>query len=236
MANSLLIQHVAPLHTADEMRAMSDLAHSIVGALLALAAAAALAQAVRRPWRGAALLFWPGLIGAAGLFLLVYLLFPHHGSDHALEQWRWVFTDGQQRQHVVLGSLALAAGAAEIWSTRRAAAALKLVWPGVAALAGLAFLAVHPQHGASSSVHEALLVHRLIGGLLVATGAFRCGEIAFGARWLGPLWPLTLLGAALLLLTYREPPGAFTGAATNTSCNQPLPSSGRVRSMRVKAI
>lgn len=196
---------------------MSDLGHAVVGVLLLVAALSPFVQTFGRRSRGAVRLVWPSLVGLSGLFLLLYLLFPHHGAGHASAQWRWVLTDTQQRQHVAFGLLALLGAIAELgFLLRGNSRRLQLVWPAGLLLAAVIFLSAHPQHGTPGSVRDALVAHQLIGGLLLATGIFRGSELVAGAAWLGRVWPLTLLGAAILLVGYREPVDAY--GPTPTDC------------------
>jgi hypothetical protein len=204
---------VPPFHTADEMRNISDLAHRVEGAVLGLAAVVALAQATGRYTTRRARLAWPALILAAGVFLLAYLLLPHHGPGLARAQWAFVFGDPQQRQHLALALLVTLGGAAElVHRTGRVRGPVwALAWPTAAALVGVTF-AVHTQHGTGEAVDRAVLIHRVLGALLIATGALKAAEVRWAARvrWLAFPWTLTLLAGAALLALYREPEGAYT--------------------------
>lgn len=204
---------VAPLHTPNEMRSISDLAHSIEGAILGLAALVALVQATGQRGSGGARLIWPGLILTAGIALLGYLLLPHHGLDRARAQWTFIFRDPQQRQHLVLAFLATVGGATELlYRMGRLRGVIWLfVWPAAVAVVGLMF-AAHTQHGTEEAVARAVLIHRLLGILLIATGVFKAAETLWvaRARWLAFPWTITLLAAAALLVLYREPEGAYS--------------------------
>src|SRR2546427_10286977 len=96
---------VSPLHTPEEMRQISNLAHAMEGIVLGVAAITVIVQALG--WlSGQRLRFlWPGLVVAAGAGLLGYLLIPHHGLAKAGLQYRFVFGDPQQRQHLVIACL-----------------------------------------------------------------------------------------------------------------------------------
>ena len=73
------------------MREISNLAHQIQGTVLGIAGLLALAAAAHRVPTGRARLAWPALVLAAGILLLGYLLVPHHGLGHAMEQWAFIF-------------------------------------------------------------------------------------------------------------------------------------------------
>lgn len=73
-----------------EMRRISDLAHRTEGIILCLAALITVIQSFGVMNRVAATLAWPGLIAFAGAALMIYMVAPHHGMDHAREQSnRW---------------------------------------------------------------------------------------------------------------------------------------------------
>jgi hypothetical protein len=203
---------VPPWHTPDEMQQLSNLAHWIEGAVLGAAALIALAQAAGRLTGHRARYLWPGVVLGAGIFLLAYLLLPHHGAARARAQWAFVLGDPQQRQHVVLAALATLGGAAELAyrAGRLPAWGWQLVWPLAAAVIGGMF-ALHTQHGMDEAVARAVLMHRILGSLLIATGALRIAELFWVRRasWLAFGWGATLLAAAVLLALYREPEGAY---------------------------
>jgi hypothetical protein len=175
------MQHgVAPLHTADEMRELSNMAHLFEGLILGIAALVALHAATLR-WRGddssrsrAAKLLWPSLITAAGLFLLGYLVIPHHGLENARVQYTFILEDPQQRRHVWLALLAVFGGGAELIGTVSPTAPRMLahVWPVTVAVAGISFLA-HTQHGSDPAVERAMMIHRYIGIAFLLTALLR---------------------------------------------------------------
>lgn len=201
-----------PFHTADEMRGLSNLAHVIEGVVLAIAALIALAEAAGRLRGERGRIAWPTIMLFAGVFLLGYLLIPHHGLANARAQWAFIFGVPQQRQHVVLAALVVIGGGAELLSRRGRlrGRAWSLIWPVTAATAGILFVA-HSQHGTSEAIARAVMLHRWIGTLLIASGVLRATEV-LGARrtpWVKYAWPLALLASAVLLAIYREPRGAY---------------------------
>ena len=211
---------ITPLHSPDEMRQISNLAHVIEGVVLALVAVTALAEATGRLGRGRYL--WPILVVVAGAGLLLYLVIPHHGLHRATLQWSFVFGDAQQRQHGVISALILIAGVVEILgrADRLRGTAWTLAWPAALAIVGVMFL-VHQQHGTSEAIARATLVHRYLGTSLVLAGVL-AGTHALRARRSGALgvaWPLALLVAAVLLIIYREPEGAYHGSMSNTDAS-----------------
>ena len=209
---AVTLVQLAPLHTAEEMRGFSNLAHVIEGLVLAAAALLALAEASGRLRGERGRIAWPAVMLFAGVFLLAYLLIPYHGLSNARTQWAFIFGAPQQRQHVILAALVVIGGAAELLSRRGRlrARTWRLVWPMTAVTAGILFVA-HPQHGTSEAIARAVTLHRWIGALLIVTGVVRALEVLAATRawWVKYTWPLTLLAAAVLLGLYREPPGAY---------------------------
>ena len=203
---------IAPLHTAEEMQSFSNLAHIVEAAILAAVAIAAFLESSGYFQHGWRRYLWPSLIALSGVFLILYMLIPYHGLEQAPAQWAFIFGDPQQRQHLVVGFVALAAGLAEVRSqnVRFLTAATALVFPVAMMGVGLMF-ALHEQHGTDDAVLQAQLVHRYLGVLLIATGVLRAAEVSQPRkrRWLGYSWSVTLLAAAILLGVYREPKGAY---------------------------
>ena len=203
------MQNANPFHTPEEMRAISNLAHVIEGAVLGAAACLALLHGsglFRRDWIRYA---WPTLVVVAGVFLMGYLLIPHHGLDTATTQWRYIFADAQQRQHVMISLLILLGGLSELIAVRGTRGlAWRLGWPVTLAAVGM-LLVLHPQHGTSAAMVRATMQHRLIGTALLAAGALAAVSALRPSRVLGALSPLALVAAAIMLVAYREPVGAF---------------------------
>lgn len=183
-------------HSSEERRRLSDLGHVVEGVLLAAVAILAfLGGAGIAAWGSAV---WPMLILVAGLLLLLFIYLPHPPSD-----WPLIWRDAQQRQHTLMAAAITAAGAAELllWG---------YAWPAALLLIGVMFL-VHEQHGTSAAAAKAVRLHRVLGATIIIAGLLRAAEIVSGAGILAVLWPLALLAAAVQLLLYREPPGAYEG-------------------------
>lgn len=204
-----------PFHTAEEMRAISDLVHRVEGAIVAVTALLVLAEATGRV-RNRNL--WPATVCVAGVFLLAALLAPHHGLAHARTQWSFVFGDPQQRQHLAIAALVTAGGLAELLHRggRLKGRGWALVWPAAVVCVGVAFL-LHTQHGTGEAVARAVLVHRLLAGVFVATGVLRAAAVLRRKRAgaLRYLWGVSLMIAAGILFLYREPSGAYHARGTD---------------------
>jgi hypothetical protein len=204
-----------PLHTPEEMRQISNLAHLVEGLILGIAALIVLLQARGIFAHGRRRYAWPALVALAGAFLLAYLVVPYHGLARARAQWTSVFGTAQQRQHLIMSLLVLLGGGAELLALSREVRwpTWRFVWPSALVAIGVIFLA-HSQHGTSDAIRRAVLIHRALGvtfavaGMLAAAGALRDPR-----RKLQASWALALLVAAGLLVAYREPEGAFHSAS-----------------------
>lgn len=210
-----------PFHTADEMREISNLVHRIEGTLLGAAAIVALAHAGGLGRSGRWRYLSPAILLGAGLVLLVILLFPTHGLNTAVDQWRFIFATPQQVQHVYLSTLWIAGGTAELLARRTALprSTWGLGMPLSIVVSGLLFF-LHPQHGTGKAVEHALSVHREIGAALITAGGLRLVQAFFGdgdrrVSRLGYAWAFALLVGAVLLTTYHEPAGAYEGPAAH---------------------
>lgn len=186
-------------YTPEEMRRASNLGHIVEGLLLAaVGILATLGNLGLAAWASAA---WPILILIAGLLLLVMLYPTHPRSD-----WPAIWRDPQQRQHTIMAAAIGLAGAAELVSGGSPAGTY--VWPAALLLIGFLFL-THPQHGTGEAVAKSVRQHRVLGITAITAGLLRVGELVTDASVWAILWPLVLLLAAVKLILYREPEGAF---------------------------
>ncbi len=200
-------QHSFLSHTPQEMRHLSNLAHMIEGTLLAIVGVfILLGKFAGFTW---ALSLWPILILVAGLGLL-FVLYPLH----PVSEWRLIWADAQQRQHSQLAIAIAIAGVAQILIASMPV--LSYIWPLAVILTGGLFL-VHTQHGTSEAAAKAVQRHRILGSTLIAAGLLNLIEIASGAIFAAILWPILLIAAALQLVAYREPKGAYEGEAKHGS-------------------
>ncbi len=191
--------HSFTSHTPEEKRRLSNLGHIVVGALLAAVGVLALLHSPGGiAWVSTA---WPILILVAGL-LLLFLIYPRH----PFSEWPLIWRDGQQREHTIMAVAIAAAGAAEL--LRGSLPALGYVFPAAILLIGGMFTA-HEQHGTSEAATKAVRQHRILGVTVIIAGLLRVVEVVTGTGLLAILWPLALLTAAVQLLIYREPEGAY---------------------------
>ena len=84
-----------------------------------------------------------------------------------------------------------------------------------------------PANRTPEAVAESVLKHRYLGLVIALAGLFKAAEVAWHRRfkWLAFPWIALLLLAAAILLTYREPEGAYrTNASSPLELNgSPLP-------------
>lgn len=137
----------------------------------------------------------------AGLLLLVALYASHPRSD-----WLVIWRDAQQRQHTLIAALVMAGGVLELISP--SGSPLSYTWPGALLLIGFLFL-VHKQHGTSEAAAKAVRQHRILGLTIMFSGFLRAIEVFNQSSAFGILWSIALLAAAIQLITYREPEGAY---------------------------
>ena len=206
----MMALQAAPWHTPEEMRQIVNAAHVIEGVVLGAAAFVMVAESMA--WFRQARFIWPTIVAGAGVMLWLYMLIPHHGLNQATAQWTFVFGDAQQRQHLLIASLMATGGWAELQSRRGrlAARSWAFAWPAALIVIGVLFF-VHTQHGTGEAVAAALSEHRQIGAAFVLTGVLGAAAAyrARAAKWLGLATALALAGTSALLVTYREPPGAY---------------------------
>jgi hypothetical protein len=191
--------HRFEAHSPEENRRLSNLGHLVEGAIFALVSimafvgwlgVAAWADGV---WRGAAIL--------AGLSLLAALYASHPRAD-----WPLVWGDAQQKQHTLIAGLVMLGGAVDLIS--QPGSALRYVWPGALLLVGFLFL-IHKQHGTSEAAARAVRRHQILGMTIMLSGFLRALQIFTEVNVFGLLWPAALFLAAVQLILYREPEGAY---------------------------
>jgi hypothetical protein len=185
-------------HVPAEERVLSNVGHKVEGAIMAVAGVArfqaALTEDDQRDRSFARLLMGAGsLLGLA----LVGGSF-HHGGPRTFFR-----NDHQQRQHLEMAGLIAAAGAARCAGRPGAVISNALI-----GRVGQMFL-THEQHGTSEAAAAARAKHERLGWTIAAaavTGAL--GDLTT-ARALRFATATLMVVAALQLLTYEEPEGAF---------------------------
>ncbi|MGH9931481.1 MAG: hypothetical protein ACREA9_19920 [Pyrinomonadaceae bacterium] len=200
-----------PLETPEQLQWISNLAHWIEGGMFGVVAVMALLQAFGRANSRGAQYVWPGLVFIAGLFLPSYILL-QRGPDEIGVTWAAVIRDPQQREHFLMALLLLTAGLAEILI--RAKVRRTKLWGLVAPSAFFAIgvvLFVHTEYGTPEAIAESVQTHRYMGVVIALAGVFKAADVLWRKtfRWLAFPWIALLLIAALLLITYREPYGAY---------------------------
>ena len=197
--------------TPEELQWISNLAHWIEGGMFAIVGVLALFQAFGYAQSRGIQYVWPGLILVGGIFLPAFILL-QRGISGIGTTWNLVIRDPQQREHFAMAIFLLAAGVAEILlrTSKSRAAAWKFVSPVALAIIGIVFL-FHTEYGTPEAVAEATRKHIYMGFAILLAGLFKVADVLWRKRfaWLVFPWIAMLLVAALLLITYREPPGAY---------------------------
>ena len=209
------------LHTPEELQLYSNIAHRVEGILFLIIGIIVVLQALDYLRNSKARYLWPVFILVSGLFLPIFT-FSHHFDEMALA-WKATIYDPQQLQHLIMSILITIAGVAEVIYLRGQGKnkLLQFVFPLAVGVIGILFI-THPQHGTSEAVLRAAATHMYLGTALVLAGIFKAIEvIQRGAKkWLTFSWAFFLTIAALLLLSYREPEGAYMpNAVSNESIN-----------------
>ena len=207
------------LQTPEQLQWTSNLAHWIEGGMFGIVAVIALLQALGYAKSKSAQYLWPGLVLIAGLFLPAYILLQRGPAEIGVT-WNLVIRDPQQREHFLMALLLLAAGLAEVLDRAKLlkTKVRKFVAPAAFIAIGI-LLFVHTEYGTPEAVAESVRKHSYQGAVIVLAGMFKAAEVIWQRRfrWLAFAWIALLFIAALLLITYREPPGAYrTARSTNT--------------------
>jgi hypothetical protein len=197
--------------TPEQLQFISNIGHTIEGVLFAIVALIALLQALGYMNRNGAQYMWPSLIVIAGIFLPAYILL-QRGFDQIGVSWNVIIHDPQQRQHIFMAILLVIAGAAELAVRSKTVEERpwKFVPPGALLVIGITLLC-HTQYGTPEAVAESMRKHHYQGISVILVGLFRVVDIRWRRRnkWLAYPWIVFLFVAAALLITYREPWGAY---------------------------
>lgn len=200
-----------PLQTPEQLQWISNLAHWIEGGMFGVVAVIALLQAFGYANSKGAQYIWPALVFVAGLFLPAYILL-QRGLDEIAVTSAAVIRDPQQREHFLMAFMLLMAGLAEIVHRARGARTkwFGLVAPSAFIIIGFLFF-IHTEYGTPDAIAESVRKHRYFGLVIALAGLFKAAEVLWRRRfkWLAFPWIVLLFIAALLLITYREPPGAY---------------------------
>jgi hypothetical protein len=199
------------LQTPEQLQFLSLVGHTIEGILLATVGVIALMEGLgylKSQWTK---YLWPALIVVAGVFLPVYIVL-QRGVDQIGASLNFVTHDPQQRQHVFMAFLLVIAGIAELLvRSRKVQAKLWKFIPPAALLAIGITLLFHAQYGTPEAVAEAMRKHHYQGVTVILVALFRAAELIRQRtqKWLAYPWIIFLFIAATLLITYREPWGAY---------------------------
>ncbi len=207
---------LAEQQIAERLQFTSNLAHWIEGGLFAVVAVIALLQAFGYMQRKSARYLWPSLIILGGFFLPVYIALQGEANVGLL------INDPQQIEHALMALLLVLAGGAEVLFV--AGIVQTKFWRFIAPAALTAIgviLFVHTEYGTPEAVAEAVTKHRYQGALVMLVGIFKAAEVQWQRtiKWLAYPWIVAMFITAILLITYREPKGAYV-TATSTEAIQ----------------
>lgn len=209
-----------PFHTAQELVIFSNQIHWVEGWLLLAVVILGFLQVRNYIQSNIIKYLWPLIILLAGSILVPYLLL-HHGVENFSRAWYYIWNDPQQRQHFIMGLLLMITGSVELLyaAEKIREKVWKFVWPTVLVIIGVLFM-IHTQHGTSAAVHESVIFHRYLGTALILSGIFKALELAWARLYpmLKYIWMIFLLITSIMLITYREPAGAYM--IDRSSCNQ----------------
>lgn len=222
------------LQSSETLRWISNLAHWIEGGMFATVGLLALLQALGYAQSKGAQCIWPVLILIAGVFLPGFILL-QRGFDGIGVTWSLVIRDPQQREHFLMAALLLAAGSAEVLLRTNAHRSRfwRFVSPAALVIIGALFF-VHTEYGTPEAVAEAARKHVYMGLAILLAGVFKAAEVLWVRKlpWLAFAWIAMLFVAAFLLISYREPPGAYEQPRFNQLVTKLLPS-GPANKMRL---
>lgn len=211
--------------TPAELQWISNLAHWIEGGMFATVGLLALPQALGYAQSKGAQYIWPVLILIAGVFLPGFILL-QRGFDGIGVTWSLVIRDPQQREHFVMAALLLTAGSAEVLLRTNAQRSRlwRFVSPAALVIIGAVFF-VHTEYGTPEAVAEAARKHAYMGLAILLAGIFKAAEVLWVRKlpWIVFAWIAMLFVAAFLLISYREPPGAYEDGSVNQRITKLLP-------------
>lgn len=200
-------------HTAEELQFLSNLGHWVEGGILAVVAVIAFLQAINYSKLAQKKYLWPGLVLFAGIFLWIFIvvLQPfYHGWANTLTAWGFILKDTQERQHLIMATLLILGGWAELKYRKNpdSHGYLQSAWPVILAAIGVMFI-LHPQHGTNEAMAKAHMFHQYLGFVFISAGVLKKVETKSQKRWLKFAWIIPLAIAAIMLMSYREPEGAY---------------------------
>lgn len=197
------------LHTPEEFRYLSSLAHWIAGYIFLGVAIIAFFQI--NGFLKSQKYLWPILVTISGLVFVPYTLM-HHGWSELALVWKVMTLDPQQQQHFIMFILLFIAGFVELLLSLKK---LKgrywyLVWPSVLFTIGYMFL-THPQHGTAEALSYTVSFHSTLGIVLLLTGLLKIAEVTVESKykWIAYGWIIFLFIASIMLMSYNEPIGAY---------------------------
>jgi len=199
------------LQTPEQLQWVSNLAHWIEGGMFATVAVIAFLQALGYARSNGAQYLWPGIVLAAGVFLPAYILLQRGLSGIGIT-WNLVIRDPQQREHFLMALLLLAVGLSQILVRKAVRPAIVWKFLGPVALAAIGVILIfHTEYGTPEAIAESEMKHGYLGLVIILAGLLKAADVLWCKRfkWLAYPWIVLLVVAALMLIAYREPDGAY---------------------------
>lgn len=200
------------LHSPEQLRFLSNLAHWIEGALLSTVAILMFIERMGIVKSPRFRLLWPAILLTAGIFLPLFML-THHGLGMLHESFHIVTQDSQQFQHLMMALLLMTAGLTRVLFLRGILKNLfwDLVRPICFFTIGLMFL-THTQHGATDAVRWAITVHKYLGVIIILSSLLQIAAITYypHGKAIALAGAILLLASGIFLMSYAEPSGAYT--------------------------
>lgn len=197
------------LHTPEELRMLSSMAHWVVGYIFLAIIIISFLQL--RGFLKNKQYLWSLLVIIAGLFFIPYIL-SHHGFNELPLVWQIIFLDPQQKQHFIMFNLLFVAGIVELLISLKKVKRRfwQFIFPGVLAIIGYLFL-THPQNGTSEAQAYTIPFHTALGVVLLLAGSLKAVANSWSNihPWIKYAWIMFIFIASLMLITYSEPEDAY---------------------------
>lgn len=199
------------IHTTTELTRYSDLAHWVVGGFILIVLLGSIYE--RFKIRSGAI-FIKYLVPIAfilpgfGLSIVDVVYHSIHNDPHAV--WYLLTHISQFQQHFLLAFLFMIAGITEWIRIRGGKQWLLYIFPAVIFLIGTIFF-FHQQLGIVVSIRDSMNWHMFFGAMLVIGATFRLLDILFfeEKKLFFTIWIIAILIGAGMLMTYKEPQGAY---------------------------
>lgn len=210
-ATTPILVETLKIHPTAEWVKFSVTGHQAIGVFLLVVVIASIIE--RKSWKIQKVFskyIVPILFVGLGLSLSVVDITYHAIVDDPQAVWYLLTHWSQFGQHFLGGLLFMTAGVAEWIHSRKNIFWISLVTPSVVLVTGIIFF-FHQQLGVVPSVIYSMTWHMLFGASMVISATFRIIDLLLFKEKKGffIVWIIALLIGAGMMITYREPPGAY---------------------------